>query len=572
MVAAARGAGRSEGGLNVPERRIVVVGASAAGLSCACRIARLEPSWPVTVVEARDVFSFSACGMPYVLSGDIEQPSLIRSTGSGRLRDASYFAAEKGVTVLDGWRVTAVDAQRRAVLMESPGGEETRRLEWDDLVLATGAHARRIPDQPEHPRVHAFHVWDDLIPLFKSLQRGGLERIAIVGAGLVGCELADAFRGLWGLDVVLLERGAAPLPRLLDPELGRLVANHLVDEMGVGLRTSFHVDAIEPDDDAVTLLDKKGETLRVDAVVVAAGVEPAVELAHSAGVALGGSGAISVSEQMATTVPRVWAIGDCVEVRLAATGGVAHMPAGSLAQRQGRVLANVLCGRQDRFQPVAGAIVLKTDELNIGAVGINATTADAERVAHRSVWLTASDRAHYWPESELLHMKMIYDPLTRRVLGVQAVGRGDVSKRVDVATQLIIRHATIEDFAHIEHGYAPPFSPATEPLSLLARLAQNQEEGILALPPDAELDDAYLVDLRGEKDREALPFDTGHVEGGDMGALRDDSTPLSGRNCVMLCGHGSRAAQAVCFLRERGVDARYLGGGTSWRRGIAGKR
>ena len=549
--------------------KVVVVGASAAGLTCACRLARLEPGRSVTVVEAREVFSFSACGLPYVLSGEIEDMDALRRTNTGQVRDVEYFATEKGVEVLAGWKATAVDTERRTLTVSRARGRETQTLQYDDLVLATGAKARSVEEQPRHPRVHAFHTWDDLQPLLKGLRkRGGLESVAIVGAGLVGCELADAFRSLWQVEVTMVEEFGAPLPRTLDRELGLIVQGHLEREMGVEVITESEVTRVVPDDEGVTLRAGSRD-LRADVVVLAAGVKPVVELAKSAGVALGQSGAISVSEQMATTVPHVWAVGDCVEVRLAASGGVAHMPAGSFATRQGRVLANVLCGRQDRFLPVAGAIVLKTGELNVGVAGSSGDRSNLQRMAHRAVWLTTEDRAPYWPEAELLHMKLTYDPRTRRVLGVQAVGRGNVARRIDMATQLICRHATVEDFVQIEHAYTPPFSPATEPLAVLARLAQNQEDGLLASGPLGPFEGATFVDLRDARTRERFPLGLDPLVPADLADLREDHATLGAGRHVIVCGHGTRSAQALSFLRRRGVDATYLGGGSSWQRALA---
>jgi len=184
------------------DRAIVVVGASAAGLRCACRLARLRPGWQVGVVEASPVFSYAACGLPYALSGDIADPEALRQTSYRATRDARFFAEEKGVTVLAGWRATEVRLAEGLLKVVSPEGE--RQLRWDELVLATGARARRLPGQPDHPRVRHLHRWDDLDPLLQGLRRGEVGRGALVGAGLVGCEMAEAFGSLWGAEVVLV--------------------------------------------------------------------------------------------------------------------------------------------------------------------------------------------------------------------------------------------------------------------------------------------------------------------------------------------------------------------------------
>ena len=208
-------------------RSVLVVGASAAGLRCACRLARLKPNWTVRVVEAREVFSYAACGLPYALSGDVGEPEALRRTDYGVTRDPEYFDRYKGIEILAGYRAAKLDVHRQVLKVQTAAGSR-KELPWDELVLATGAVPRRLKGQSDHPDVVTFHTWEDLEPLKHRLARGELERVALVGAGLVGCELAEAFRSLWGAEVALLEAEPAPLPRLnddatysLSPVLGR---------------------------------------------------------------------------------------------------------------------------------------------------------------------------------------------------------------------------------------------------------------------------------------------------------------------------------------------------------------
>ena len=380
----------------IPEpKRIVVVGASAAGLRCACRVKRLQPSWSVTVVEANEVFSYGACGMPYVLSGDIDDLGALRRTVYGAERDADYFATVKGIEVIAPWRATAIDVDAKTLTIVASG--EERQLEWDELVLATGASPRVLPGQPSHERVRAFHVWDDVKPLKIGLMRGEIGEVAVIGAGLVGCEVAEAFASLWGADVTLIEAAPTPLPEILDPELGAVVAKHL-ESQDVEVMTGCPVEGFEPDDEGVTV-HAGGREIRVDVAVVAVGVRPQVDLAQTAGISLGPTGAIRVDEHLATSVPHIWAAGDCVEVHNVITGGPAYTPLGSLANRQGRVLGTVLAGGESDFGPIAGAAAVKVFDLNIASVGCTAARLGADGQGVRSVWISAEDRAHYWPEA-----------------------------------------------------------------------------------------------------------------------------------------------------------------------------
>jgi NADPH-dependent 2,4-dienoyl-CoA reductase/sulfur reductase-like enzyme/rhodanese-related sulfurtransferase len=544
------------------KKQVVIVGASAAGLRCACRLRRLQPEWSITVVDANEVFSYGACGLPYVLSGDIEELAALRRTPYGSERDEDYFASVKDVEVLAPWRATAVDAEARTLRIE--GEEGTHDLEWDELVIATGASPRRLPDQPDHPRVHTFHVWDDVKPLKIGLMRGEIDHVAVVGAGLVGVELAEAFHSLWGADVTLIEAAATPLPEILDPELGEVVARHL-EKNDVRVLAGSAVADIVADDEGVTVT-AGGEDARADAVVVAVGVEPQTELAVLAGAQLGPTRAIQVDQRLATTVPHVWAAGDCVECHHATTGGPAYLPLGSLANRQGRVLADVLAGRQETFGQVAGAAAVKVFDLNVAAVGCTASRLGADGLGVRQVWVSAEDRAHYWPEAKLILLGMVYDPATRRVLGVQGVGdEGEVAKRIDVAAQLMLRGALIDDFAEIEHAYAPPYAPALDPLAVLAMAAANQVDGIESVSPVVDLARETVLDIRVPEEREERPLTAANLCEIEVSELRDRADEIPDGPLLVACAHGTRSAEVVRWLSHRGVQARYLGGGVSWR-------
>ena len=543
-------------------KRIVIVGASAAGLRCACRLRRLQPEWSITVVDANDVFSYGACGLPYVLSGDIDELMALRRTVYGVERDVDYFANVKGIEVLAPWRATAVNAEARTLHIEADG--EARDLEWDELVIATGASPRKLPGFPEHPRVHAFHVWDDVKPLKIGLMQGEIDHVAVVGAGLVGVELAEAFHSLWGAEVTLIEASATPLPEILDPELGQVVARHL-ESNGVRVLTRSAVAEVAADDEGVTV-KAGGEDIRADAVVVAVGVEPRVELAKMAGSELGPTWAICVDERLETTVPHVWAAGDCVENRHVVTGGPAYLPLGSLANRQGRVLADVLAGKNETFGPVAGAAAVKVFDLNVAAVGCTTARLGGDGLGVRQAWVSAEDRAHYWPEAKLILLGMVYDPSTRRVLGVQGVGEeGEVAKRIDVAAQLMLRGAAIDDFAAIEQAYAPPYAPALDPLAVLAMAAANQVDGIESVAPITDLSRETVLDVRVSAEREERPLSAGDLHEIEVSELRDRTDKIPDGPLLVACAHGTRSAEVVRWLAHRGIQARYLGGGVSWR-------
>jgi rhodanese-related sulfurtransferase len=236
------------------------------------------------------------------------------------------------------------------------------------------------------------------------------------------------------------------------------------------------------------------------------------------------------------------------------------LPFGSLANRQGRTLANILAGRNDRFPGAVGATAVKVFDLNVAATGLTRMAANALQMDARSAWVTAHDRAHYWPEAREIVVHLVYEALSRRVLGVQVVGDGEVAKRVDVATQLIARGADLGEFANLEQAYAPPFAPAIDPLALAAFAAENQEEGIEARGPDEDLGGLRLLDVRHPGERAERPLGAPARET-PLEELRSSLPFPESGPWLAVCERGARSAEAVRVLRAAGGSATYLAGG-----------
>lgn len=543
-------------------RRVVVVGASAAGARCASRLKRLRPDWSVTLVDRSTVYSYAACGLPYVLSGDIDALDDLRTTSYGVVRDESYFRNVKGLDVLEGHEVNGIDTGDH--LLDCTGPDGPVQIEWDELVLATGAEPRSLPGQPDHPRVRTFHRWDDVRPLKMGLIEGKIGHVAVVGAGLVGIELSEAFRSLWGAEVTLLEAAPHPLPLLLDAETAALVS-HQLEEQGVRVRCGEPVGAIETNDEGAVVWTGS-EAITADAVVVAVGVKPQTQLARAAGVELGPTGAIKVDGQLATSIPHIWAAGDCIEVRHAVTGAPVNCPLGSLANRQGRVLANILAGREDRFGAVAGAMAAKAFDLEVAAAGCSLEAAKRAGLDADTVWMTTDDRAHYWPESQNLYLAAVIERDTLRLLGVQAVGAGRAVGAVDLAAQVILRGGTVDELGNLEHCYAPPFAPALTPIAVLGFVARNSAEGVECVSPLAHPSDVNVLDVRLAEERAACPWNGGNSVPIPLEELSRKVAELD-RGCpwLVVCERGTRSAEAVRMLQRSGCSAKFLGGGMLWK-------
>jgi NADPH-dependent 2,4-dienoyl-CoA reductase/sulfur reductase-like enzyme/rhodanese-related sulfurtransferase len=542
-------------------RKIVIVGASAAGLRCAARLSRLDPSIEVTVIEQSDVFSYAACGLPYVLSGDIEDPMALRKTGDGALRDAEFFKKVKGFEVMQGFRALDFDVAKKTLRVASVQGEQ--ELEWDDLVLAVGAKAKQLPNQPEHPRVQAFHTWKDLAPLQSGLEQGKIRSVAIVGAGLVGCELAEAFTAMWGAEVTLIEAAPYVLPNIIDSEVAAIVKK-VLEENEVVVKTAMPVEGIKADDNGVEV-DARGETITSDVAVVALGVGPAVDFAVECGVELGASGGIAVNDKLATNLDNVWAAGDCIQVRHKCLEQDMCIPLGSLANRQGRTLANILVGKPDKFESVVGATAVKIFDTNLAVSGATRFALEKSGRKVRCVWTSAHDTADYWPGSKNVAFQLCYEVGSYKVLGVQAIGQGEVAKRADLATQLIASDATLADFSQLEHAYAPPYSPALDPLAVIAFVALNQEDGVEAVGPEELLDDYCILDIRHAYEAEQVTLANKDQTLLPLAELRSRLDELKGKDWLVVCARGTRSAEAARYLINNKISAKYLAGGVHWK-------
>jgi rhodanese-related sulfurtransferase len=224
----------------------------------------------------------------------------------------------------------------------------------------------------------------------------------------------------------------------------------------------------------------------------------------------------------------------------------------------------VIVGREDRFPPVAGAVAVKVFDCNVAAVGLTRSRAERYLGDIRSVCLSAQDRPHYWPETKDIAIQIIFESGSRRVVGVQVVGEGDVTKRVDVATQLIQRGATLDEFSHMEHAYAPPYSPALDPLGIAAFAAQNVEDGVLALSPEDSLDGLRVLDVRHQGEREARPLPAGNAKAVPVAEIRNRMNELEDGPWLVVCERGTRSAETVRILEAGGIPAQYLGGGMRW--------
>jgi NADPH-dependent 2,4-dienoyl-CoA reductase/sulfur reductase-like enzyme/rhodanese-related sulfurtransferase len=553
----------------VSDQRIVVLGASAAGLKAAARARRLLPDASITIVDRRDLVSIGACGLPHVLSGEVDSIDALRRTSYGVVRDVAWFAATRGLELMTGCEILGIDRDKRAVSARCLADQSRHMILYDQLVYALGSRPRLPAGIALGPAVVTGRTPEEITALRGDLEQGRLASAVIVGAGLVGLEMAGALSDLWGCEVTVLESADQVLPRVLDPEMAELVQAHL-ERQGVPVRLGAQVTAAETTDDGRAHLTLAGgETLTADRALVAVGVEPNTDLARATGLALGDQRGLVVDANLRTSDPDILACGDCVELVHHVTGAIQLLPLGSLATRQGRVAGDVLAGYDSEFPAVVGSVATRVLGLEIAATGLSLAEAQRQGLAVASAWGVFDDRSSFHPDRQKLYLEVVYEVGCRRLVGLQAIGPGDATGRVDVFASLLRQDADLEDLLDVEWCYAPPLNAALDPLHGLAGAALNTCGSRIAQhAPAAPLAGLTVLDVRTADEFAAAD---GHALPGAVNIpieeLRGRLDELPAGDVVVVCAKGPRSVEAARLIAARGDrDVRYLAGGVEFAR------
>ncbi len=556
---------------NTQQLKIVVVGASAAGLKAACRARRLLPNAEVTVIEVSEYISYAACGLPYYLSGEIGDFENLIKTPYGLIKNIDYYKTVKDVTVKTLVSAVKIDRENNELICKSVDTGSEFKLHYDNLVLATGA-VPFIPDIPGNklPGIFTFTKAEDAIALKKACERGTIGSVALIGAGYIGIELCEAFSSLWGIDVTLFEEAEYVLPGFLDPEIASQVESVLRDE-GIEIQINSKCTSITKVDNGLRIETSNGKHDKVfDRIIFGAGIKPNSKIAESAGLTIGETGGISVNEFLQTSDPAIYAAGDCVELQHRISLKPVILPLGSLANRMGRIIGDNLAGKKRRFFSVVGNTILKVFDWNIACVGLNTKQAKDAGYKTGEVWGVFDDKVSYYPGAEKIFAKLIFDIKTEKVLGVQAAGKGDVVRRVDSASALMQKDAVLSDIFDFEPAYAPPYSEPIDPLHFLAYTADSIiHDEINSTSPEVikkfESRHIAIVDVRnsGEREMFSLPKTTYEQYAVPIEQLRNKIGDIPfDRTIITLCQRGPRSYEAALILRENGYkDVKFLGGG-----------
>lgn len=556
---------------NPKNMKVIIVGGVAGGASCAARLRRLDENAEILMVERGPYVSYANCGLPYHVGGSIEkEASLLVAT-------EQTFREQFAIDVRTRCEVIGISAANKTVELKNHVTGEVTTEKYDKLVLSPGAAPIRPPlPGIDLPGIFSVRTVPDAREIREWLERDTLDgsgmhsytgyqtvmpakRAVVVGGGFIGLEMVENLVHR-GLEVTLIERLNQVMPPL-DPEMARFVERYMIRH-GVKLELNDGVAGFERRaDGSLEVLTSSGKRHAADIVILAIGVRPETALAKMAGIEIGQRGGIRVDEHMHTSDPDIFAVGDAVEVKDFVTGQLTLIPLAGPANRQGRIAADVIAGRDSRFRGTQGTSICQIFE------GVIASTGASEKLLTQlgetdfeKIYLYPNSHAGYYPGAKYVAMKVIFRKSDGRLLGAQVLGEDGVPKRIDSFAMAIQMGCTIYDLEEVELSYAPPFGSAKDPVNFAGMVAADILRGDMPLSHWSSVDNKFLLDVRNppELEVESVP---GAVNiplpqlRARLGELPRD------REILIICRSGQRAYYATRILLQNGFKARNISGG-----------
>ncbi|MEN9749201.1 MAG: hypothetical protein RL149_279 [Actinomycetota bacterium] len=521
-------------------------------MSAATRLRRLDESAEITVYEMAEHVSYANCGLPYFVSDVIsKRESLLLQTPESLW---SRFRIDVKVQ----HKVTKIDAASRKVSILNLKTGESFEDSYDKLVITTGAKPRSLKI-PGIERALTLRNVTDADNVKAAIANAHHKSAVILGAGFIGIELAENLRHL-DVDVTIVQRAGSILSQF-DPEMISLLQKRLESH---GVKILLNAEAASISATHVTLTN--GEKLEAGLVFAAAGVDPDNELARAAGLRIGSTGGLWVDEQQRTSDPNIFAAGDAVEKHGVLTGEQTLIPLANLANRHGRLIADLIAGRPVRAADSLATAIIGAFGLSAGITGLSEKAAIRAGIAHRVIHTHPNNHAGYYPGAKRVSMKVLFDPKTGALLGAQAIGEDGVDKRIDVIATAIAGGLKIDDLMDLELAYAPQFGSAKDAINIAGYVGNNVFNGTTPTVQWHELEavraaGAQLVDVRSPQEHGA-----GHIAGSiniPVDELRERLSEVQMDNVVVYCAVGQRGHISTQILKAHGANVRNLDGGFS---------
>ena len=538
--------------------KVLIVGGVAGGATAAARIRRLDETAEITVFERSGYISYANCGLPYYIGGVITDPEELT------LQTPESFFSRFRINMKVHHEVTAIHPNQKTISVRNLETGEEFEESYDKLLLSPGAK----PTQPRLPgvgikKVFTLRTVEDTFHIKEYINKNQPKSAVLAGGGFIGLELAENLKEL-GMDVTIVQR-----PKQLMNPFDADMASFIHSEMrkhGVKLALGHTVEGFEEKDGGIDILLKDEMPLHADMVVLAIGVTPDTHLAKEAGLELGIKGSIVVNDRMETSVPDIYAAGDAVQVKHYVTGQEALISLAGPANKQGRIIADNICGGDSRYPGSQGSSVIKVFDMTAATTGMNETNARKAGLDVDTVILSPMSHAGYYPGGKVMTMKVVFEKETYRLLGAQIVGYEGVDKRIDVLATAIHAGMKATELKDLDLAYAPPYSSAKDPVNMAGFMIDNISKGTLKqwhleevdlLPRDGSV---TLLDVRTIRE-----YGNGHIEGFKnipVDELRERLDEIEKDKPVyVICQSGLRSYIGTRILEGNGYKAYNFSGG-----------
>lgn len=534
--------------------KVIIAGGVAAGTKVAAKLKREDRSAEVTILTKGKDISYAGCGLPYYVGKVIaNREELVVNT-------PQKFENLTGTKVITGMEVTRVDRQAKTVEAVDENGTVST-WEYDKLVIATGASPIKPPlPGLDLPQVFFMRTPDDAVSLREAVEAGGIKRAVVVGGGFIGLEIAENLTSM-GVRCNVLDMAPHVLPGF-DEEVQVYVENHLA-EHGINTMTGTRFEGVIGEGKVEKVQTDK-RALKADAVVLSIGIRANTAFLADTGLEFAPNKTLIVNDHMQTNDPDIYAVGDCAMVTNRITGAASWSPMGSTANITGRMAAKNIAGKDVTYHGAMGTAVCQLPELNAGKTGLSEAQAKEAGFDAVSVIAVNDDKAHYMPGAGIFIIKLVADRASRRLLGVQALGKGAVDKVVDICVAAIAMKATIDEMADMDFAYAPPFSTAIHPLAHTINVLMNKMDGTFTSMTPAEYaqgkaEGYRIMDVSLQPSIEGAPYvDLTKIEGEVEGFGKDE--PI-----LLVCAKGKRGYLTQNRMKYYGyTNTKVLEGGLTF--------
>lgn len=539
------------------KQKIIIVGGVAGGASTATRLRRLNEEAEIILFEKGQYISFANCGLPYYIGGTIAEREMLLVQTPEQMREMFNFDIRVEQEVI------SLNPKAQSVTVKKVATGETYTETYDFLVLSPGAKPIKPPIPGiEDPRIFTVRTIPEIDNLKSFITANSVKHAVVIGGGFIGLEMAENLHQL-GLNISVVEKSEQVLAAL-DYEMATLVHGHILAK-GVHLYLQNGVKEFVRKEDQTEVILDSGKRLQADLIILAIGVKPDIDFIKESGLELGARGGIKVNSRLQTSDPHIFALGDAIEVEDFVQGGETIIPLAGPANKQGRIVANNIAGKEDKFCGTQGTAIAKLFDLTAASTGTNEQMLKNTGQKFHSIICQSKSHAGYYPDALPMTIKLIFSP-AGTVLGAQIVGYKGVDKRIDIIATALRFKKTVKDLTELELAYAPPYSAAKDPVNMAGFIALNLLDGIVDIAhwhevETADLHKVTILDIGEEVER-----DLGYFEGSiniPLGKLRERYNELAtDKEIIVYCQLGLRAYIASRILKQNGFQkVRILSGG-----------